>query len=81
MLINCAAWLNITKYYSTAFKTGSYPPIETDQLYMWARTHPANARASNDPVGPPSNANLVSCSVVFSACVAAEAYFTPSSKM
>jgi len=52
------AWLNITKYYSAAFKTGSYPPIETDQLYMWARTHPADARASNDPVGPPSNANL-----------------------
>ena len=64
MLINRAAWLNITTYYSAAFKTGSYPPIETDQIYMWARTHPANARASNDPVGPPSNANLVSFSVV-----------------
>jgi len=52
------AFLNITKYYSSAFKTGSYPPIQTDQLYMWSRTHPAGARASNDPVGPPSNANL-----------------------
>ncbi|KAF8631025.1 hypothetical protein AX15_002636 [Amanita polypyramis BW_CC] len=51
-------WLHMTKYYTTAFKTGSYPPIETDQLFMWARTHPANAQASNDPVGPPSNAHL-----------------------
>lgn len=52
------AWLNLTKYYAAAFKTGSYPPIETDQLYLWARPHPATAQASNDPVGPPTNADL-----------------------
>ncbi|KAK2465337.1 hypothetical protein APHAL10511_002691 [Amanita phalloides] len=52
------AWLNITKYYSAAFKSGSYPPIEADQIYMWARPHPANASASDDPVGPPSNGDL-----------------------
>ncbi|KAF8627473.1 hypothetical protein AX17_006285 [Amanita inopinata Kibby_2008] len=52
------AWLHMTRYYALAFKTGSYPPVETDQLYMWARTHAAQAQATDDPVGCPTNSEL-----------------------
>ncbi|CAK9783200.1 hypothetical protein CC85DRAFT_287563 [Cutaneotrichosporon oleaginosum] len=43
----------ITKYYATAYKTGSYPPIEKDQIIVWARPHSALATAP-DPVGRPA---------------------------
>ncbi|KIJ64430.1 glycoside hydrolase family 71 protein [Hydnomerulius pinastri MD-312] len=47
-------WLVLTKYYSTAFKTGSYPAITKDRIIMWSRPHPALATAP-DPVGQPTN--------------------------
>ncbi|KAG6331266.1 hypothetical protein ID866_7823 [Astraeus odoratus] len=47
-------WLNLTAYYATAFKTGSYPAVSTDQVIMWSRPHPALATAP-DPVGQPQN--------------------------
>ncbi|KAN0087472.1 glycoside hydrolase family 71 protein [Tylopilus felleus] len=47
-------WLNMTSYYATAFKTGTYPTISKDQIFMWSRPHPAFATAP-DPVGPPAN--------------------------
>ncbi|KAG6854668.1 hypothetical protein C0991_003316 [Blastosporella zonata] len=50
-------WLNLTSYYAEAFKTGSYPAIEKDQLFMWSRTHPTQATAP-DPVGQPTNFEL-----------------------
>lgn len=49
--------LPLTKYYATAFKTGSYPPVTTDSIFMWTRPHPADATASNDPVGRPTGWN------------------------
>lgn len=48
----------MTSYYATAYKTGSYPAITTDKVYLWARPHPANADAP-DPVGKPDNFQLV----------------------
>ncbi|KAJ7505299.1 glycoside hydrolase [Mycena galericulata] len=48
------AWLNLTQYYATAFKTGAAPPIEKDQIFMWSRPHPANAQAP-DPLPAPTN--------------------------
>ncbi|KAL1677782.1 glycoside hydrolase family 71 protein [Schizophyllum commune] len=51
------AWLDMTRYYATAFKTGAFPAIEKDRLIMWARPHPARAQAA-DPVGPPTNFEL-----------------------
>lgn len=45
---------SLTKYYSTAFKTGEYPDIETDELIMWARPHKHDATASSDSVGRPT---------------------------
>ena len=47
----------LTKYYSTAFKTGAYPAITEDTLVMWQRPHPHNAVASNDPAGQPTGWN------------------------
>lgn len=52
------AWLTLTKYYSTAFKTGSYPAITQDSLVMWSRPHPTNAQAQADSVPPPTNFGL-----------------------
>lgn len=53
-----SAWLGLTKYYATAFKTGQYPAVEQDQIYMWSRPHSTNAQAP-DPVPQPSNFQLV----------------------
>ncbi|KAF9013289.1 glycosyl hydrolase family 71-domain-containing protein [Cyathus striatus] len=50
-------WLNMTAYYANAFKTGSFPDIEKDQIYMWSRPHPSQATAQ-DPVGQPANFEL-----------------------
>ncbi|ORY25195.1 glycosyl hydrolase family 71-domain-containing protein [Naematelia encephala] len=44
----------LTKYYATAFKTGSYPAIETDTIIMWSRPHAHDATASDDSVGKPT---------------------------
>ncbi|BEI82626.1 hypothetical protein CcaverHIS002_0304940 [Cutaneotrichosporon cavernicola] len=43
----------ITKYYATAYKTGSYPRVDKDQIILWARPHAARAQAP-DPVGRPT---------------------------
>lgn len=53
-------WLNLTSYYASAFKTGTYPTPTKDQLVMWSRPHPASASASNDPVGRPANYQITS---------------------
>ncbi|KAG8214499.1 glycoside hydrolase family 71 protein [Butyriboletus roseoflavus] len=47
-------WLNMTSYYATAFKTGTYPTISKDRIIMWSRPHPAFATAP-DPVSRPTN--------------------------
>ncbi|KIJ26398.1 glycoside hydrolase family 71 protein [Sphaerobolus stellatus SS14] len=50
------AWLEMTSYYASAFKTGHYPRIQKDQLYIWARPHAAAASA-HDAVPKPKNTN------------------------
>ncbi|THH27989.1 hypothetical protein EUX98_g6196 [Antrodiella citrinella] len=47
-------WLDMTNYYATAYKTGNYPEITEDKLYMWARPHPKDANSA-DGVGKPTN--------------------------
>ncbi|KAI8970639.1 glycoside hydrolase family 71 protein [Trametes punicea] len=47
-------WLNLMHHYIAAYKTGSYPPITKDRVFMWGRLYPANATAP-DPVGKPAN--------------------------
>ncbi|KAJ9112555.1 hypothetical protein QFC19_000572 [Naganishia cerealis] len=48
------AWLQMTKYYAQAFKTGSWPTLSSDSIIVWARPHPKAATASNDATGRPS---------------------------
>ncbi|KAK0201898.1 glycoside hydrolase family 71 protein [Desarmillaria ectypa] len=55
--MNHTAWLGLTAYYASAFKTGTYPIIEKDQIYMWSRPHPAAAEAP-DSVAQPTNYQL-----------------------
>jgi len=44
----------LTKYYITAFKTGSYPEITEDSIIIWSRPHPHGATASDDSAGQPT---------------------------
>ncbi|THH03990.1 hypothetical protein EW145_g5848 [Phellinidium pouzarii] len=50
-----SAWLDLTKYFSLAYKNGKYPVVANDNIYMWARPHAKNAIASSDPIGKPNN--------------------------
>ena len=59
-LVVRVAWLDMTGYFAQAFKSGTSPILTKDTLYLWARTHPKEATASNDPVGKPTNFELVS---------------------
>ena len=52
-------WLEMAEYYATAFKTGSYPVIKKDKVYLWARPHPASANAINPAAPRPNNADWV----------------------
>lgn len=62
-------WLNLTSYYASAFKTGSYPTPAKDQLIMWSRPHAASASASNDPVGKPTNYQIVCALLISMRCL------------
>ncbi|KAF9049586.1 hypothetical protein BDZ89DRAFT_1057464 [Hymenopellis radicata] len=46
--MNHTAWLGLTRYYATAFKTGAFPDVDKDQIYMWARPHSVLAEAQAD---------------------------------
>ncbi|KAJ7069703.1 glycoside hydrolase [Mycena amicta] len=52
------AFLDLTKYFATQFKTGQAPTLDKDQIFMWSRPHPTNAQASADSVGAPTNFQL-----------------------
>ncbi|KAJ9098056.1 hypothetical protein QFC19_006491 [Naganishia cerealis] len=46
--------LPLIKYYATAWKTGSWPKITSDQVFVMARPHSAMATATSDSVGAPT---------------------------
>ena len=50
----------LTAYFARAFREGRLPPVEKDQIFMWARPHPKDAEARNDNVPRPDNWELVS---------------------
>ncbi|KAG8839265.1 hypothetical protein FRB91_007114 [Serendipita sp. 411] len=50
-------WLEMTSYYAQAFKTGSFPVIAEDKVFVWARPHPKDASAP-DHVPRPQFADL-----------------------
>ncbi|RDB17844.1 Glucan endo-1,3-alpha-glucosidase agn1 [Hypsizygus marmoreus] len=51
------AWLELTRYYATAFREGNAPTVDKDKIFMWSRPHPTQATAP-DPVGQPKNFEL-----------------------
>ncbi|KAH8115173.1 glycoside hydrolase family 71 protein [Phellopilus nigrolimitatus] len=51
-------WLHLSAYFARAFKTGEYPAVEEDRVYIWARPHPRNALAPDDKVGRPTGWEL-----------------------
>ena len=53
------AWLTLTNYYATAFKTGSYATPTTDKIILWVRPHPVDATASSDSLSKPTNYQMV----------------------
>ena len=57
----------MTSYYISAYKTGSYPTITDDAIFIWARPHPKDASAP-DSVGKPDNYQLVSPIILLSLC-------------
>ncbi|KAI0827200.1 glycosyl hydrolase family 71-domain-containing protein [Trametes gibbosa] len=48
-------WLDLMQYYISAYKTGAYPTITKDRVFLWGRLYPANASAPADTVGKPAN--------------------------
>ncbi|KAG8831269.1 hypothetical protein FRC17_003387 [Serendipita sp. 399] len=59
---NSEAWVNgfphlgfldMTAYYAQAFKSGTYPPIRDEKVYIWSRPHPRDATAP-DTLGRPN---------------------------
>ncbi|KAF5355467.1 hypothetical protein D9758_006316 [Tetrapyrgos nigripes] len=53
------AWLHLNSHYIRAFKEGTrHPIIEKDMIFMWARPHPRDAQALEDPLPRPNNWQL-----------------------
>jgi glucan endo-1,3-alpha-glucosidase len=53
--IDHQAWLNMSDHYIQWYKSGQEPKISSDNVYFNYRTHSANATASSDSLGEPSN--------------------------
>ncbi|KAF4573215.1 hypothetical protein EYR36_007725 [Pleurotus pulmonarius] len=50
-------WLDLNQYYIEAYKTGSYPSISRDHVFLWARLFPA-AASTTDSVSRPDRADF-----------------------
>ncbi|CEP01023.1 hypothetical protein PBRA_008335, partial [Plasmodiophora brassicae] len=46
------AYLELTRYFSTRWKTGAYPVIGREKLFIFYRTHSKNAVPMADPYNP-----------------------------
>ena len=57
-------WMALTAYFARAFREGRHPPVEKDQIFMWARPHPKDAEARDDNVPKPDNWELVSFALI-----------------
>ena len=52
--VSLKGWLDLQQYYTSAFKSGVYPSVLRDRIFLWARLYPANADVPHDRVGKPS---------------------------
>lgn len=59
-------WLDLQQYYISAFKSGVYPSVLRDRIFLWGRLYPANADAPRDRIGKPSGWQHVRPSAIFS---------------
>ena len=59
-------WLDLQQYYISAFKSGVYPIILRDRVFLWARLHPASADAPQDGIGRPLRWESVRAAAVLS---------------
>jgi Glycosyl hydrolase family 71 len=55
-------FLDMTSYYAEAYKSGVYPVVSNDKVYIWSRPHPKDANIPQDSVGRPTHAEWVSLS-------------------
>lgn len=53
-------WLDLQQYYISAFKSGVYPSVLRDRVFLWARLFPASAEVPQDHIGKPSGWQHVS---------------------
>ncbi|KIO26865.1 glycoside hydrolase family 71 protein, partial [Tulasnella calospora MUT 4182] len=53
------AFLEMTGYYASAFKSGSWPSITSDKIFIYGRPHGVNDQASSDPLPRPDRYNWV----------------------
>lgn len=56
-------WLDLMHYYIIGFKTGVYPVITRDRIFLWGRLSPAQANTP-DPIGKPTNYDIVSTLII-----------------
>lgn len=66
------AWLKLSSYFISAFKTGNYPPINNDQVYFWYRTSSKNTYCG-DPIGMPDNHDWADDNIVIFALLTSSA--------
>ncbi|KAH6904267.1 alpha-1,3-glucanase [Coprinopsis sp. MPI-PUGE-AT-0042] len=72
------AWLYLQEYYIAAYKTGQFPFIPRDSIFLWGRLYPALADAPNDPVAKPSNYRFTEDFVWAVVLLSSDAQFTLS---
>jgi glucan endo-1,3-alpha-glucosidase len=70
---NHLPWARITKPYVQAYKNGAPVALGSDLIIWEYRTHPANATATVDAVGPPQGSNLVHDNIYITAYLSAPA--------
>jgi len=48
-------FLGLTKYFTQAYKTGTYPTVDQETVFVFYRASSSAATAPNDPLGPIQN--------------------------
>jgi glucan endo-1,3-alpha-glucosidase len=48
------AWLPLINFYAQAFRTGSYPSISSDSMWLWSRPHPKAANPTAPTLSRPN---------------------------
>ncbi|KAL5523926.1 hypothetical protein ACEPAG_8099 [Sanghuangporus baumii] len=77
---NHTAFLDLTQYFISAYKNGTYPPVQADKLYLWARPHAKDAQATSDSIGKPQNADVLEDALFAVVLVTSPAEVTLSTK-